>query len=183
MYFVVNCMVLQRESSALFESNHTRSLCIVHGCSNRSDMNAGISAHFSPTIKSERDKWLRLVYTHRENLHSSGKFVAGVSHFAEECFSRAVSYGRLSSSAYSWLKSYNMEDRSRKTIFQTTTPQGKSLLILSTLSLASVLCQPWSFLFRRSILYVYSQTYLRFANVFSSNSSSLVLFMSPRCCN
>ena len=27
--------------------------CLVHGCSNRSDMNAGISAHFTPTIKSE----------------------------------------------------------------------------------------------------------------------------------
>ena len=79
-------MVLQRESSALFESNHTRSLCIVHGCSNRSDMNAGISAHFSPTIKSERDKWLRLVYTHRENFNSSGKFVAGVSPFRRGMF-------------------------------------------------------------------------------------------------
>ena len=31
-------------------------------------MNAGISAHFSPTIKSERDTWLRFVHTHRANL-------------------------------------------------------------------------------------------------------------------
>ena len=60
---------------------------LVHGCSNRSDMNAGISAHFIPTIKSERDTWLRFVRTHRTNLNPSGKFVAGV--FAEECFSRA----------------------------------------------------------------------------------------------
>ena len=36
-------------------------------------------------------------------------------------------------------------------------------------------CQPWSFLFRRSILYV-------FVNIFSSKSLSLVLFISPRCC-
>ena len=52
--------------------------CVIHGCSNRSDMNAGISAHFSPTIKSERDKWLRFVHTHRANFNPSGKFVAGV---------------------------------------------------------------------------------------------------------
>ena len=51
---------------------------LVHGCSNRSDMNAGISAHFSPTIKSERDTWLRFVRTHRANLNLSGKFLAGV---------------------------------------------------------------------------------------------------------
>ena len=48
--------------------------CLLLGCSNRSDMNAGISAHFSSTIKSERDTWLRLVH----NLNPSGKFVAGV---------------------------------------------------------------------------------------------------------
>ena len=41
------------------------------------DMNAGISAHFSPTIKSERDTWLRFVRTHRA-LNPSGKFLAGV---------------------------------------------------------------------------------------------------------
>ena len=52
--------------------------CLVHGCSNRSDMNAGISAHFSPAIKSERDTCLRFVHTHRANLNPSGKFVAGV---------------------------------------------------------------------------------------------------------
>ena len=52
--------------------------CPVHGYSNRSDMNGGISAHFSPTIKSERDTCLRFVHTHRANLNPSGKFVAGV---------------------------------------------------------------------------------------------------------
>ena len=52
--------------------------CLVHGCSNRSDMNAGIFAHFSPAIKSERDTCLRFVHTHRTNLNPSGKFVAGV---------------------------------------------------------------------------------------------------------
>ena len=49
--------------------------CVVHRCSNRSDMNAGISAHFTPTVKSERDKWLRFVHTHHANFDSSGKFV------------------------------------------------------------------------------------------------------------
>ena len=41
-------------------------------------MNAGISAHLSPTIKSERDTWLRFVHTHRANLNPSRKFVMGV---------------------------------------------------------------------------------------------------------
>ena len=64
---------------------------LVHGCSNRSDMNAGISAHFSPTIKSERDTWLRFVQTHRANLNPSRiKFVAGVfSPFRRGMFFRA----------------------------------------------------------------------------------------------
>ena len=60
--------------------------CVVHGCSNRSDMNAGISAHFSPTIKSEPDKWLRFVHTHCENFNPSGKFVVGVSPFPRGMF-------------------------------------------------------------------------------------------------
>ena len=83
--------------------------CLVHGCSNRSDMNAGISGHFSPTIKSERDTWLRFVHTHLANLNPRGtKFVAGVfSPFRRGMFFKSVSHGRLSSSAYSWLDSYN----------------------------------------------------------------------------
>ena len=90
--------------------------CLVHGCGNRSDMNAGISAHFSPTIKSERDTWLRFVHTQRANLNLSGiKFVACVfSPFRREMFFKSVSHGRLSSSAYSWLNCYNTEDRARE---------------------------------------------------------------------
>ena len=62
-------------------------LCVVNGCSNRSDMNAGISALFSPTIKrSERDKWLRFVHTHRANFTPSGKFEEGVSLFRRGMF-------------------------------------------------------------------------------------------------
>ena len=73
-------------------------------------MNAGISAHFSPA-KSERDKWLRFVHTHRANFNPSGNFVADVfSPFRGGMSFKSVSYGRLSLSAYSWLSSYNMED-------------------------------------------------------------------------
>ena len=63
---------------ALYSNRIMADRCLVHGCSNRSDMNAGISAHFSSTIKSERDTWLRFVHTHCANLNPSGKFVAGV---------------------------------------------------------------------------------------------------------
>ena len=140
--------------------------CLVHGRSNRSDMNVGISARFSPAIKRERDTWLRFVHTHRVNLNPSGKFVADeFSQFRGGMF--FVSHGRLPWSAYSWLNSYNTEDRARETIIQTTTPQGKPCSILSKL--------PRSFLFLRSILYVYSQTSLRFVNIFSSNSLSLAV--------
>ena len=108
--------------------------CLVHGCSNRSDMNAGISAHFSPTIKSERDTWLRFVHTHYTNLNPSGKFVAGVfkSVSRRNIFQERFTWKAVSS-AYSWLNSYNTEDRARETIFQTTTPQGKPCLNLSKL--------------------------------------------------
>ena len=108
--------------------------CLVHGCSNRSDMNAGISAHFSPTIKRERDTWLRFMHTHRANLNPSGKFVVGVfSPFRGGIFFKSVSHGRLSSLNYSWLNFYNTEDRARETSIQTTTPQGKTCSILSKL--------------------------------------------------
>ena len=70
--------------------------------------------------------WLRFVHTHRANLNPSGKkFVAGVFRpLRRGMFFKSVSHGRLSSSAYSWLNSYNTEDQVRETIFQTTTPQG-----------------------------------------------------------
>ena len=119
---------------ALYSNRIMPDRCLVHGCSNRSDMNAGISAHSSPTIKSERDTWLRFVHTHHANLNPSGKFVAVVfSPSRGGMFFNSVSHGRLSLSAYSWLNSYNTEDRARETIFQTTTPQGNPCSILSKL--------------------------------------------------
>ena len=120
--------------------------CEVHRCSNRSDMNAGISAQFSPTIKSERDKWSRFVHTHNANFNPSRKFVAGVfSPFRGGMFSKSVSYGRLSSSAYSWPNSYNMEDRARETIFQMTTPQVLFNFIYTELSFSIVSAMKFSF--------------------------------------
>ena len=94
---------------ALYSNQIMPDRCVTHGYSNRPDMNAGISAHFGPSIKSERDKWLRYVHTHRMNFNPSKKFVAGVSPFRGGMFFKSVSYGRLSSSAYSSINSYNME--------------------------------------------------------------------------
>ena len=119
---------------ALYSNRIMPDRCVVHRCSNRSDMNASIFAHCSPTIKSERDKWLRFVHTHHTNFSPTGKFVAGVlSPFHGRMFFKSVSYGRLTSSAYSWLISYKIEDRAGETIFQMTTLQGKPCLILSKL--------------------------------------------------
>ena len=73
----------------------------------------------------------------RDTLHAPirlSQFEAGVfSPFRGGMFFKSLSHGRLSSSAYSWLNSYNTEDRARETVFQTTTPQGKPYSILSKL--------------------------------------------------
>ena len=137
---------------ALYSNQIMPDRCLVHGCSNRSDMNAGFSAHFSPTIKRERDTWLGFVHTQRANLNPSEKFVAGVfSPFRGGMFFKSVSYGRLSSSAYSWLNSYNT--------------------ILSKLQY----CVNHEVFFFVEVSYMFfSQTFLRFVNIFSSNSLSLV---------
>ena len=55
-------------------------------------MNAGISAHFSPTIKSERDTRVVEIRAHSPRELKSERNVCGGCvqvHFAEECFSRA----------------------------------------------------------------------------------------------
>ena len=139
MKFAVNWF--HNVNLALYSNRIMPDRCLVHGCSNRSDMNAGISAHFSPRIKSERDTLLRL------RLNPCGiNFVARVfSPFRRRMFYKSVSHGMLSSSAYSWLNSYNTEDRARETIFQTTTPQGKPWLILSKLQCSIVPLMKFSF--------------------------------------
>ena len=101
-------------------------------------------------------------------------------HFAEECFSRA----------------FHMEGCCRRPIpgsiptirkiepgKQSSRRQHRKVSLGQFyLSFSAVLCHSWSFLFRRSILYVYSQTSLGIVNIFSINSLSLVLFISPRFC-
>ena len=99
-------------------------------------------------------------------------------HFAEECFSRAFHMKscrrRLIPGSIPTIRKIEPEKQSSKR------QHRKVSLIQFYLSFG--MCHPWSFLFRKSILYVYSQTSLRFVNIFSSNSLSLVLFISPRCC-
>ena len=103
------------------------------------------------------------------------------SPFRGGMFFKSVSHGKLSLSAYSWLNSYNTEDRARETIFQTTTPQGKPCSILSKLQY----CVSHEVFFFVEVSYMFIPihlTSLRFVNIFSSNSLSLALFISPRCC-
>ena len=91
MWFSVNWF--RNVNLALYLNRIMPDRCLVHGCSNRSDMNAGISAHLSPAINSERDTWLRFVHTHRANLNPSGKFVAAVfSPFRGGTFFKSVSH-------------------------------------------------------------------------------------------
>ena len=105
---------------ALYSNRIVPDRCLVHGGCNRSDVNASISAHFSPTMKSERDTLLRFVKV-------CGGCVQSISR-------RNVFQERFTWKAYSWLNYYNTEDRDRETIFQTTTPQGiKPCSILSKL--------------------------------------------------
>ena len=64
--------------------------CTVQGCSNKSNIRAGISLHRSPEFGSERDQWLRFVRTHRANFTPRGIFVVCSVHFEENCFERVV---------------------------------------------------------------------------------------------
>ena len=98
-------------------------------------------------------------------------------HFAEECFSKAfyIEGCRCRLILGSIPTIWKIEPGK-----QTTTPQGKPCLILSKLQYC-VSREVFS-VFRRSILYVKSQTSLRFVNISSSNSSILVLFISSRYC-
>ena len=138
--------------------------CLVHRCSNRSDMNAGISAHFSPTIK----KWARYVVEIRAHspceLKSERKVCGGrvQVHFAEECFSRAFHMEgcrcQLIPGSIPTIRKIEPGKQSSKR------QHRKVSLVQFYLSFS--ICQPWSFLFRRSILYVYSQMSLRFVNIY-----------------
>ena len=75
MKFAVNWF--HNVNLALYSNRIVLDRCLVHGCSNRSDMNAGISAHFSPTIKSERDTWLSFVHSPCELKFERNKVCGG----------------------------------------------------------------------------------------------------------
>ena len=123
-----------------------------------------IRAHSTCELKSERNK------------------VCGGCvqvHFTEECFSRAFHMEgccrRLIPGSIPTIRKIEPGKQSSKR-------QHRKVSLAVQFYLSFSIVSPWSFLFRRSILYVYSQTSLRFVNIFSSNSLSLVLFISPRFC-
>ena len=97
-------------------------------------------------------------------------------HFAEECFSRAFHMegcrGRLIPGSIPTIRKIKPRKKSSKRQHR----KVSVVLILSNY------CFSHEVFFFVEVSYVYSQTSLRFANIFSSNSLSLVLFMSPRCC-
>lgn len=66
------------------------SRCIVFGCSNYADLDAGISVHISPPETPILNQWKRFVRSHRGNFHPQGKFGIYSKHFANDCFVRAV---------------------------------------------------------------------------------------------
>ena len=106
-------------------------------------------------------------------LNPSGKFVAGVSiHFPKECFSRTFHMEgcRCQFIPGSIPTTWKIEPGKQSSKRQ----HRKVSLVQFYLN--------FSIVSARSILYVHSQTSLRFVNIFSSNLLSLLLFISPRCC-
>lgn len=66
------------------------SRCVVFGCSQKSDINTGISVHKSPENKEGSDKWKKFVRLHRANFNPNGRFAICSDHFDDSCFSRAI---------------------------------------------------------------------------------------------
>jgi hypothetical protein len=68
------------------------SRCVVQGCSNFSNIEKGISLHFSPGVnkKSEQEQWLRFVRTHRANFKPQGRFAVCSNHFESKSFTKAL---------------------------------------------------------------------------------------------
>ena len=64
------------------------SRCVVHGCSNYANRNAGISLHLSPIENKIRVLWVQFVKTHRVNFNPTGRFVICSAHFDDQCFER-----------------------------------------------------------------------------------------------
>ena len=58
--------------------------CVVQGCSNVSDISAGISVHKSPIDKTLRAKWKAFVGTHRAHFKPDGRFAVCSDHFTPD---------------------------------------------------------------------------------------------------
>lgn len=64
--------------------------CVVQGCSNVSNISAGISVHKSPIDKTLRAKWKAFVGTHRAHFNPDGRFAVCSDHFSPDSFERSV---------------------------------------------------------------------------------------------
>ena len=62
--------------------------CVVQGCSNRSNVKAGISIHNSPIKPVHRAKWKKFLLLQRKNFNPDGRFVVCSDHFESSCFAR-----------------------------------------------------------------------------------------------
>ena len=62
--------------------------CVVQGCSNRSNLKAGISIHNSPINPAHRAKWKKCILLHRKNFNPEGRFAVCSDHFESSCFAR-----------------------------------------------------------------------------------------------
>ena len=58
----------------------------MQGCSNVSDISAGISVHKSPIDKTLRAKWKAFVGTHRAHFKPDGHFTVCSDHFTSDSF-------------------------------------------------------------------------------------------------
>ena len=64
--------------------------CVVQGCSNVSDISAGISVHKSPIDKTLSTKWKAFLGTHRAHFKPDGRFAVCSDHFTPDSFERSV---------------------------------------------------------------------------------------------
>lgn len=96
--------------------------CVVQGCSNTPNLEAGISVHISPKNKSARDKWARFVRTHRANFNPQGRFMVCSEHFGEDCFERSLHFEgsqrtlRPGSVPTIWIKQSSQEPSSSRSV-------------------------------------------------------------------
>ena len=64
--------------------------CVVQGCSNASDILAGISVHKLPIDETLHAKWKAFVGTHPAYFKPDGRFAVYSDHFMPDSFERSV---------------------------------------------------------------------------------------------